>query len=100
MVQNRSMTEFKVEAFRYLGAVRNAIYMECHVRMCTMDDMSDECRYCDNNNANRRRRRSTDEYTFAVDEQVLFVKSPVFYITETRKWMLLYFLISSRFERS
>jgi len=83
MVQNRSMSEFKVEAFRYLGANRNAIYMECHLRMCTMDDKSDECRYCDDNNVNKRRRRSTGEYTFSVDEKILVVKSPVFYIIET-----------------
>ena len=84
MSQNRSMSEFKVEAFRYLGAVRNAIYMECHVRMCTMDDMSSQCQFCDDKNV--RSRRSADEEESK--ENVQTVKSPVFYIIERRKNIL------------
>jgi len=79
MSQNRSMSEFKVEAFRYLGAVRNSIYMECHVRMCTMDDKSSQCDFCDDKE-NARNRRSADEEESK--ENLQTVKSPVFYIIE------------------
>ena len=65
-----------MEAFRYFGESKNAIYMKCAVRMCLVNDESTQCQYCGETAAGRKRRDSKE-----VDgEEILYVKSPVFYI--------------------
>merc|ERR1719334_807928 len=84
MSQNRSMTQFKVEAFRYLGENKNAIYMECAVRMCMDNDNKTNCQFCPDS-SNVRNRRNVDETSLVHDENVRIIKSPVFYIIDTRQ---------------
>ena len=79
--QNRTTSSFRVEAFRYFGESQDSIYMQCAIRMCLMDDYSSECQYC-GNNAGRQRRDNDDEIRAAAisNKQILYVKSPVFFI--------------------
>lgn len=70
------VSTFKTEAFYFLAS-SNAIYVECLVRVCLSNDTSQECVMC-----GTRKRRDVESRSKIENSQIVFVKTPVFYIID------------------
>ena len=71
------LSVFKTEAFQFNFQNSAAVYVECLVRVCLVEDSSNECAFC---TLSTRKRRALSVGNLGNEGTLSVVKSPTFYV--------------------